>query len=136
MLVVRGVSRIDLGVAVPCDERAQGRVDKSRICHPRFDAPGLGQQLRRDCCTQPYAIHAINMPLVCWRGVQVRHVENEAVDEYLRRPDLIRLATWTRLERRPTGHLVEDANRLDTGKLAQIADAQRRGVLRDGDPST
>src|SRR3954451_18369207 len=25
-------------------------------------------------------------------------------DEYLRRPDLIRLATWTRLERRPTGH--------------------------------
>ena len=28
-------------------------------------------------------------------------------DEYLRRPDLIRLATWARLERRPTGHLVE-----------------------------
>ena len=55
-------------------------------------------------------------------------------DEYLRRPDLIRLATWSRLERRPTGHLVEDANRLDTGKLAQIVDAQHRGLVRDADP--
>ncbi|WP_197382620.1 TetR/AcrR family transcriptional regulator [Mycolicibacterium mengxianglii] len=55
-------------------------------------------------------------------------------DEYLRRPDLIRLATWARLERRPTGHLVEDANRLDAGKLAQITDAQRHGLVRDGDP--
>lgn len=55
-------------------------------------------------------------------------------DEYLRRPDLIRLATWSRLERRPTGHLVEDANRLDTGKLAQIVEAQRRGLVRAGDP--
>jgi hypothetical protein len=27
-------------------------------------------------------------------------------DEHLRRPDLIRLATWARLERRPSGHLV------------------------------
>src|SRR4051794_26353839 len=27
-------------------------------------------------------------------------------DESLRRPDLIRLATWARLERRPAGHLV------------------------------
>ena len=31
-------------------------------------------------------------------------------DEYLRRPDLIRLATWTRLERRPAGHLVSKTN--------------------------
>ena len=55
-------------------------------------------------------------------------------DEYLRRPDLIRLATWSRLERRPTGHLVEDAHRLDSGKLALIVDAQRQGLVRDGDP--
>lgn len=55
-------------------------------------------------------------------------------DEYLRRPDLIRLATWSRLERRPTGYLVEDVNRIDSDKLEQIADAQRRGLVRDGEP--
>jgi AcrR family transcriptional regulator len=55
-------------------------------------------------------------------------------DEYLRRPDLIRLATWTRLERRPTGHLVDDRDRLDDAKLRAIADAQAAGVVRSGDP--
>src|SRR5687768_3433917 len=55
-------------------------------------------------------------------------------DEYLHRPDLIRLATWARLERRPTGYLVADADRLDTGKLKAITDAQRAGLIRDGDP--
>ncbi|OLT01270.1 TetR family transcriptional regulator [Pseudonocardia sp. CNS-004] len=55
-------------------------------------------------------------------------------DEYLRRPDLIRLATWTRLERRPAGHLVDDAHRLDDHKLRAIADAQAAGVVAPGDP--
>ncbi|KDN17273.1 TetR family transcriptional regulator [Amycolatopsis rifamycinica] len=55
-------------------------------------------------------------------------------DEYLRRPDLIRLATWTRLERRPAGHLVADADRLDDTKLRAIADAQAAGLVRAGDP--
>ncbi|KOX14153.1 TetR family transcriptional regulator [Saccharothrix sp. NRRL B-16348] len=55
-------------------------------------------------------------------------------DEYLRRPDLIRLATWARLERRPTGHLVDDVNRLDEAKLRAIADAQTAGTVRSGDP--
>jgi AcrR family transcriptional regulator len=55
-------------------------------------------------------------------------------DEYLRRPDLIRLATWARLERRPAGHLVDDADRLDDRKLRAIADAQAAGVVRPGDP--
>lgn len=55
-------------------------------------------------------------------------------DEYLRRPDLIRLATWTRLERRPAGHLVGDADRLDDHKLRAIADAQAAGIVRSGDP--
>ncbi|CAM3357556.1 TetR family transcriptional regulator [Kibdelosporangium persicum] len=55
-------------------------------------------------------------------------------DEYLRRPDLIRLATWARLERRPVGHLVDDANRLDDAKLRAIAGAQAAGIVRDGDP--
>ncbi|WP_328456454.1 TetR family transcriptional regulator [Amycolatopsis sp. NBC_00438] len=55
-------------------------------------------------------------------------------DEYLRRPDLIRLATWVRLERRPAGHLVADADRLDAAKLGAIADAQAAGRVRAGDP--
>ncbi|GAA1852927.1 TetR/AcrR family transcriptional regulator [Myceligenerans crystallogenes] len=55
-------------------------------------------------------------------------------DEYLRRPDLIRLATWARLERRPTGHLVDDADRLDGRKLRFIADAQANGTVVPGDP--
>lgn len=55
-------------------------------------------------------------------------------DEYLRRPDLIRLATWARLERRPAGHLVADPDRLDSTKLRAIADAQTAGTVRSGDP--
>ncbi|TDC08396.1 TetR/AcrR family transcriptional regulator [Nonomuraea longispora] len=55
-------------------------------------------------------------------------------DEYLRRPDLIRLATWARLERRPSGHLVADTARLDRHKLRAIAEAQEAGVVRPGDP--
>ncbi|WP_043626005.1 TetR family transcriptional regulator [Nonomuraea candida] len=55
-------------------------------------------------------------------------------DEYLRRPDLIRLATWARLERRPAGHLVEEHDRLDDPKLRAIAEAQTAGRVRQGDP--
>lgn len=55
-------------------------------------------------------------------------------DEYLRRPDLIRLATWARLERRPSGHLVDDADRRDDRKLRAIAEAQAAGLVRAGDP--
>lgn len=55
-------------------------------------------------------------------------------DEYLRRPDLIRLATWARLERRPAGHLVDDADRRDDTKLRAIAEARAAGRVRPGDP--
>lgn len=55
-------------------------------------------------------------------------------DEYLCRPDLIRLATWARLERRPAGHLVDDADRRDDAKLRAVAEAQAAGRVRPGDP--
>lgn len=55
-------------------------------------------------------------------------------DEYLRRPDLIRLATWARLERRPAGHLVEDAERRDDPKLRFIEQGQAAGRIRPGGP--
>lgn len=55
-------------------------------------------------------------------------------DEYLARPDLIRLATWNRLERKPSGHLVADHEHLEQGKLAAIAAAQDAGHVVTGDP--
>ncbi len=55
-------------------------------------------------------------------------------DEYLARPELIRLATWARLERRPTGLLVAETERRDDAKLGAIADAQKAGIVREGDP--
>ncbi|MEV0847772.1 TetR family transcriptional regulator [Streptomyces sp. NPDC049954] len=55
-------------------------------------------------------------------------------DEYLRRPDLIRLATWARLERRSAGHLVEDHEHFDDPKLRAITEAQEAGLVRRGDP--
>lgn len=55
-------------------------------------------------------------------------------DEYLRRPDLIRLATWARLERSPTGHLVDDVERRDDPKLRFIEEGQAVGRIRSGAP--
>lgn len=53
-------------------------------------------------------------------------------DEYLERPDLVRLATWARLECRPEGHLLPGADRVDAGKLSSIADAQKAGAVVSG----
>ena len=48
-------------------------------------------------------------------------------DEYVVRPELIRIATWARLERRPSGHLAEE--RRDAQKLDAIASAQGSGAI-------
>src|SRR5699024_10796639 len=55
-------------------------------------------------------------------------------DEYLRRPDLIRLANWSRLECSPTGYLAETHEDYDEPKLAAIAEAQSAGRVRSGNP--
>ncbi|MFD0035107.1 TetR family transcriptional regulator [Streptomyces sp. NPDC127172] len=55
-------------------------------------------------------------------------------DEYLARPDLIRLATWARLERRPAGNLVAEHERYEDHKIRAIAEAQAAGRIRQGDP--
>lgn len=55
-------------------------------------------------------------------------------DDYLARPELIRLTAWQRLERRPVGYLVEEGDRLDEQKLRGIAGAQAAGRLRAGEP--
>jgi AcrR family transcriptional regulator len=55
-------------------------------------------------------------------------------DENLRHPDLVRLMTWLRLERRPAGRLSDNLSERDEAKLAAIARAQQAGRLRDGDP--
>lgn len=54
-------------------------------------------------------------------------------DEYLDRPELIRLATWARLERTPTGHLM-DNDRRERPKLEGIASAQAAGAVVPAEP--
>jgi AcrR family transcriptional regulator len=53
-------------------------------------------------------------------------------DENLRHPDLVRLMTWARLERRPTGFIFSDLG-LEP-KLAAVTRAQAVGRLRPGEP--
>lgn len=48
-------------------------------------------------------------------------------DAYLERPEMVRLSTWARLERTPSGHLFDEA--AEAGKLAAIAKAQRDGYV-------
>ena len=55
-------------------------------------------------------------------------------DQCLERPDLIRIATWHRLERRPTGALVDDLERLDSLTRLAITQAQETGTIADGSP--
>lgn len=50
-------------------------------------------------------------------------------DSYVEQPELLRLATWNRLERVPTGDLFAGAEGLDEDKLQAIADAQRDGLI-------
>jgi AcrR family transcriptional regulator len=50
-------------------------------------------------------------------------------DEYLEHPELVRLATWARLERRPAGQLTADSAEHDAVKLAAIESAQREGLI-------
>ena len=53
-------------------------------------------------------------------------------DENVRHPELVRLTTWLRLERRPSGRITDEAD--DGPKLAAIAAAQAAGHVRAGDP--
>jgi AcrR family transcriptional regulator len=48
-------------------------------------------------------------------------------DAYLEQPEMVRLAAWERLERRPAGVLFGDGEPVDQGKLQAIADAQAAG---------
>ena len=50
-------------------------------------------------------------------------------DEYLEHPELVRLATWSRLERRPTGPLTAEPTPRQAEKFADIAAAQAAGHI-------
>jgi AcrR family transcriptional regulator len=50
-------------------------------------------------------------------------------DSYLVRPELVRLATWARLERTPTGDLYHFMPGHDAEKLRSITDAQAEGIV-------
>ncbi|MFE7673749.1 TetR family transcriptional regulator [Streptomyces albidoflavus] len=55
-------------------------------------------------------------------------------DAYLEAPELVRLATWVRLERKPAGYLTEHSARPNSVKTEAIARAQAAGLVREGDP--
>ena len=50
-------------------------------------------------------------------------------DSYVESPELLRLATWYRLERVPAGDLFASVEGLDEDKLQAIASAQRNGWI-------
>jgi AcrR family transcriptional regulator len=54
-------------------------------------------------------------------------------DAYLGSPQLVRLATWARLERSPTGHLFTEAD--ETPKIEAIARAQEAGYIASAYPA-
>ncbi|WP_436739503.1 TetR family transcriptional regulator [Streptomyces sp. BBFR102] len=55
-------------------------------------------------------------------------------DAYLEAPELIRLATWVRLERKPAGYLTKRPTRSDSARTEAITRAQAAGLVREGDP--
>ncbi|WP_045739937.1 TetR family transcriptional regulator [Actinoplanes rectilineatus] len=55
-------------------------------------------------------------------------------DENLTHPEMVRLATWVRLERQPSGPLADETATHDA-KVAAITTAQDAGLLRPGDPN-
>ncbi|MFC4242471.1 TetR family transcriptional regulator [Gryllotalpicola reticulitermitis] len=56
----------------------------------------------------------------------------QVYDEHLTRPDLTRLISWIRLERRPTGRWFEGGD--FSPKVDAMTAAQAAGRLREGDP--
>ena len=57
-------------------------------------------------------------------------------DSYVESPELLRLATWYRLERVPVGDLLQSVKGHDDGKMRAIAQAQREGRIDPAlDPS-
>lgn len=70
--------------------------------------------------------------------LDAEHLPEYAVsiyDYYLRDPVLVRLATWARLERTPTGDLFVRAGGIDPEVVGRIAAAQEAGVLVDTVPA-
>jgi AcrR family transcriptional regulator len=88
-----------------------------------FDAV-FDDQLRRIVDVVPF--DATDLP-----GYAVR-----LYDSYLREPELIRLSSWNRLERVPTGDLLRGHRHLADPKLDAVAAAQAAGlVVADVEPA-
>jgi AcrR family transcriptional regulator len=50
-------------------------------------------------------------------------------DAYLIHPEIVRLATWSRLERAPAGDLYARPPELDATRVRSITDAQAKGII-------
>jgi Tetracyclin repressor-like, C-terminal domain len=70
--------------------------------------------------------------LVSAQPIDAAHLEAYAaglVDAYLKRPELVRLALWDRLERAGAGMRTAEMLVTDAAKVAAIAEAQAAGVV-------
>lgn len=76
------------------------------------------------------SLHAI-VDAVPMNGKDLPAYAVRLYDEYLEHPELVRLATWSRLERRPSGSLTAGPTPRYEEKLADIAAAQAAGHIDD-----
>ncbi|WP_329138648.1 TetR family transcriptional regulator [Streptomyces sp. NBC_01476] len=104
---------------------AAARTNKAQVYGYFGNKEGLFDAVVADCVersTDDLPFDADDLP-----GWAVR-----VYDQNLRRPGLVRLIAWIRLEQRPTGPWF-DSSRHEP-KLTAIAQAQEAGRLRPGDP--
>ncbi|WNI20813.1 TetR family transcriptional regulator [Streptomyces sp. ITFR-16] len=104
---------------------AAARTNKAQVYGYFGNKDGLFEAVVADCVdrsTDALPFDADDLP-----GWAVR-----LYDENLRRPEMVRLIAWIRLEQRPTGPWFDSSRH--EHKLSAIARAQAAGRLRQGDP--
>jgi len=95
-------------------------VNKSQLYYYFKSKNGLFDAVLR--CNLEALLH--DVPL---NGEDLPDYAVQLCDYYIERPELLRLATWNRLERVPKGDLFVEFEGHDVHKLQAIADAQRAG---------
>jgi len=70
------------------------------------------------------------LQLAALDGDNLPQYAGDLYEAWVQRPELVRLGTWARLERTPTGHLLPESMRDQGYQLDKIAAAQQRGTVR------
>ncbi|WNV86880.1 TetR family transcriptional regulator [Umezawaea sp. Da 62-37] len=101
---------------------ANAKANKAQLYAYYGDKDGLFDAVFREHAD--HIVNAVPMTADDLPGYAVR-----LYDEGVERPELARLAAWTRLERVPVGELVSHMGEQTERKLSAIADAQRDGLV-------